>query len=412
MMSLRKPSMLLRIKRAPFKKVALYSALLLMCVHWVHADVPEASLPIEQYHNAIERVEAEQGAYATELADLYLGLGRALVNDDSLTEAQRALQRGMQIERVNLGLDSLSQTPYLYLLADLDASAGDHEAAQEALDAIYRISANNFGATDARMLEPLNQILSWQLQQYHNKPAKKAFAHVIAAEYAAQRIARVLNTNIPMSDPRAPKLFKKLATVQYLIAEHVDRYGLPSESGFQITSGASGSTSSQSVTGLTYYRRGKSALESRVNALTQQPAEDPIIQASAIADLADWYLLFGQIQSARKTYQVAYETLSDDRVDADVRNTFFSEPVKIDFSATSRQDPSNQKPVQINLWITATGRVKNIEFVDPKEKLEEQEIRAIRSSVRSSRFRPRLTAGVPEAIGLQLSWANPAQVNG
>ena len=67
--------------------------------------------PVSDYMNAIDNVEAEYSAYSTELSDLYLGLGKSLYSKQEYEKARQAFQRGMQIQRVNYGLNSLSQSP-------------------------------------------------------------------------------------------------------------------------------------------------------------------------------------------------------------------------------------------------------------------------------------------------------------
>ena len=76
--------------------------------------------PIANYSEAIDRVEAQQSAYATELADLYLSLGRAYVDRQDYQKAIGAFTKGLQIERINHGLQSLSQRPYLLSLAETE----------------------------------------------------------------------------------------------------------------------------------------------------------------------------------------------------------------------------------------------------------------------------------------------------
>ncbi|MDE0840867.1 MAG: hypothetical protein OSA42_01615 [Porticoccaceae bacterium] len=362
---------------------------------------------VDDYLDAIDRVEAMHSAYATELSDLYMGLGRALIDENNYPEAQRALHRGMQVERVNYGLDSISQTPYLLLLADLDAAAGDDKASQEALEGIYQISAKNYGYQDSRMLTTLDQMLAWQLQKYRDKPPRKAFSHILAVERLAARMAGVVQSSLPVSDPRAPSYFAKLAAIQYLIADHIDRHGAAPKASFAISAGPAVHSQSRGSTSFTYYRRGKSALLHRVDAVMQQSQDDPLIQAAAIADLADWYLVFGQTQAAIGAYRLAFETLIDDDISEDVRNTFFSQPKKIQFQLEDNPTDAGQQSLQVGIWITATGRPKDIEVIDPPDELSEQDIEQMRDALRDDRYRPRLNEGVPEAMAHRVSYRRP-----
>lgn len=62
---------------------------------------------ISDYLTAIDALEADQGAYSAELSDLFMGLGNAYVSKKEYNDANLVFQRGMQIQRINFGLNSL-----------------------------------------------------------------------------------------------------------------------------------------------------------------------------------------------------------------------------------------------------------------------------------------------------------------
>ena len=59
--------------------------------------------PANDYLEAIDRIEAEYGPYATELSDLYLGLGQALLDRMEFEKARDAFNRGVMVVRVKSG---------------------------------------------------------------------------------------------------------------------------------------------------------------------------------------------------------------------------------------------------------------------------------------------------------------------
>ena len=70
----------------------------------------QTTVTISDYLIAIDSLEANQGAYSAELSDLFMGLGKSYVIQQEYDDANLAFQRGMQIDRINFGLDSLSQS--------------------------------------------------------------------------------------------------------------------------------------------------------------------------------------------------------------------------------------------------------------------------------------------------------------
>ena len=164
-----------------------------------------------------------------------------------------------------------------------------------------------------------------------------------------------------------------------------------------------------------HYRRGKRALQKVVEALelrADTPARD---QANAIAELGDWYLVFGQRASANHAYKLAYDFLGDSEQPEDLREALFGSAKLIEFTdhssktspfitAVSKaeaaveklpiekppaedppieepfsdqlaeqnaldekapdQQPLDQQPMEISMAITSNGVPKNIEIIN------------------------------------------------
>ena len=134
---------------------------------------------IESYLTAIDDLEAELGAYSTQLSDLYLGLGKSYASKTEYSDALAAFQRGMQIERVNFGLHSLSQTPYLTSIADTESNLGNQEKSLKALNQAYQISVKNYGGTDKRMVPVINSLIDWHMNIYHQQRPKVGYRNLV-----------------------------------------------------------------------------------------------------------------------------------------------------------------------------------------------------------------------------------------
>jgi len=148
---------------------------------------------ISDYLSAIDAVEADQGAYSAELSDLFMGLGNAYVSKEEYNDANLVFQRGMQIQRINFGLYSLSQTAYLLSIAETEKYLGDLEQAQKALDQIYSLSAKNYGRSDARMLPVIESLMDWHEEVYPLRKPKEGFSTLISLEGLANEMFSVLD---------------------------------------------------------------------------------------------------------------------------------------------------------------------------------------------------------------------------
>ena len=376
------------------------------------ADQQPASDPVEDYIDAINNIEAEYSAYSTELSDLYLGLGKSLYSRQSYADARQAFQRGMQIERVNYGLDSLTQAPYLLSIADAESYLGNWDESQKALENLYSINSKAYGENDARMLPVLDQMLDWYLTSYHDRSANGGYANLVVSERIAMRMHHILETDVALDDPEAPDRYRRLGYLQYFIANHIKQHGEPSESGLTISTGSS-STRSASSTSHRHFHRGKVALERVVESLVEQEDSSEIDQALAIAELGDWYLVFGQRFSATEAYQLAYDVLEDNEQAEQLREQLFSKPRMISFSLDKGVEPDiaagpSENQLQINMMVSEFGVPRDIAVQNPEEDLSSDQIQALRKEINNQRFRPRLIAGQAEPAEHIIFYDKPA----
>ncbi|MCS5585021.1 MAG: hypothetical protein NZ777_16115, partial [Pseudomonadales bacterium] len=166
----------------------------------VSTEVTESD-PVSDYLDAIETAEAERSAYSVELSDLYFGLGQSHFSKREYERARRAYQRGMQIERVNYGLNSLSQTPYLLSIAEAESFLGNWDESQNALENLYEINSQAYGETDLRMLPVLDELLDWYMGTYKERTRNGGYQNLVISEHLGNRMSKILAKHVPIDDP-------------------------------------------------------------------------------------------------------------------------------------------------------------------------------------------------------------------
>lgn len=387
--------------------------------------------PVTDYLDAIDVAEAELSAYSLELSDLYLGLGKSHLSKQEYPQARQAFQRGMQIERVNFGLNSLTQTPYLMSIADAESFLGNWDESQKALENLYLINTEAYGARDPRMLPVLNELLDWYLDTYGERSTNGGYQNLVISEKLGTRMQSILDQTNDLSDPAVPDMYRKLSHLHYFISSHIKEHGQPSESGF--TFNASATASNSKSTSHMHYRRGKRALQKVVEALELQEDTPTRDQANAIAELGDWYLVFGQRASANHAYKLAYDFLGESEQPEQLQEALFGNPKLIEFTdhksrvsspekvVSDTQAPSNIKeplsdelaeqepledkaledkafkdrPMEISMAITSNGVPRDVEIINPPADLDKHIRRTIFKDLRAQRYRPKLLKGAP-----------------
>ena len=437
------------------------TAMLFICSTFASLATAQSTLPdfkesdpVSDYLEAIDTAESELSAYSLELSDLYLGLGKSHLSKQEYVRARQAFQRGMQIERVNFGLNSLSQTPYLMSIAEAESFLGNWDESEKALENLYLINTQAYGARDPRMLPVLDELLDWYLDTYSDRSTNGGYKNLVISEKLGTRMQSILDQTNDLSDPAAPQMYRKLSHLHYFIASHIKKHGEPSESGF--TFNAASTASSSKSTSHMHYRRGKLALQKVVEALELQEGTSARDQANAIAELGDWYLVFGQRASANHAYKLAYDFLGDSEQPEELQEALFGSAKLIEFtdhsSKTSpfikavskaeapveetpveklpiekppaeepfsdelaeqkaldekslKQKPLDKQPMEISMAITSNGVPRNIEIINPPEDLDKNVRRTIFKDIRAQRYRPKLVAGTPTRSAINFPYA-------
>jgi tetratricopeptide (TPR) repeat protein len=368
---------------------------------------------IESYLTAIDDLEADFGAYSSQLSDLYLGLGKSYVSKTEYSDALAAFQRGMQIERVNFGLHSLSQTPYLTSIADIESNLGNQEKSLKALNQVYQISVKNYGGADKRMVPVINSLIDWHMNIYHQQRPKVGYSNLVMSERLANDMNFILDENISLNHPEGPTYYRRIADLHFVIANHITKHGEPRETGFTVSSGLD-SRRSEVRTSYRHFHRGKTALERVIQASIQQENSTPYDQANVIADLGDWYLLFGQKLSAIKTYQLADEILDLDENPENARQSLFGSPKIIAFGIKKQdQDtmPSENESmsVQVSMLISEGGVASAFYLANESDSLTDNEMKLLKKYFRGKRFRPRIVERQPQEATHIVNYDRPAK---
>jgi len=371
---------------------------------FISAQEPTASDAITNYIRAIDTSESDSSAYSRELADLYLSLGNAYVTSGDFAAAKRAFQRGMQIERVNLGLNSLAQTPYLFSIAETETQLGNYTESQAALETLYNINVETHGESSPAMLPVLEQLLDWYTDSYDQLSRSDAYKSLIVAEDIGERMYRILSNNKAINPSESAEQYRKISHMHYMIARHLEEYGEPVESGFSINNGQQ--VRSQESSSHMHFRRGKAALEERVKSLEQQPDASMTEKALALIDVGDWYTAFAQRASAKKTYNLAYELLPDDENGNTQRQALFGQPTLIAYTAANRGQTTLPQDLQVTVTVLSSGSTRNPAIIDPPESLSERALNSIYKDIRNMRFRPQWVEGKPTKAEIVLPYAS------
>lgn len=351
----------------------------------------------------IERQENLTDSYAPELGELYFSLGRALANQNAHLEALDAYRTAMQIERINQGLNAISQTPYLFAVADSHYQLGERERATDALYALYNLAIKYHGEESEELIPTLDRLLDWQLRAYRLSEPRAGFKHLVDADkIAAHQLSLLIARGNDADISSDMTSYRRVIEVNYTVAEHIKQHGLPSESGFSVSMGASiertPSTHTQSS-----YRNGKMALEQIILRIERSEQTDREALAKAIARLGDWYLVFGQHSSAEQAYQLAYQVTYPIDSSAENPDSAINDEVQLEHRSELGEQLFNSPQAILFLTLDASwsrqnlsvevdkkGRITAVEWSQVNPAIAEKKLQRALKLANQVRYRPRI----------------------
>ena len=366
---------------------------------------------INQYLEEIDLVEANEGSYSSQLSDLLMSLGNSYQANSDFENANLVYQRGMQIEKINYGLFSLSQTPYLKAIAESHRAMNDWEQSQKAIDQYYLVNEKVYGQRDVRMLPVIESLINWHTESYNMRDPRDSFPNLTSLEILARKLHVILDESADLGDPSTPKKYKQIGRIQYMLARHIKDYGLPQEGGMSITTDRYATERNSPISSHNYYSRGSAALQKVVKATMEQSPSVMMDQIEAVANLGDWYLIFGQVGSATKAYSLADELISVSSEPELIRNNIFGMGKIINFDEPSKDgflnDDRDFNLIEVSMTISRSGSALDIEIDKEKNDLTDDDERVLRKYFKKRRFRPSFSDGKTRSMQLILPYYLP-----
>lgn len=351
--------------------------------------------PANDYLNAIDGIEAEYGPYATELSDLYVGLGQTLLDRGDYEQARDAFQRGVMVVRVNSGPNSPEQSNGLYLIANIEAILGDMDTAGEVLHTIYTINSKYYGEESPELLPVLDRIYQW----YHvTRPPGSEMLDYLDYERTmelTERMAQISEAVKGMGHPDTSLAYRRLGeahfqTMRYMMSQEM--FSAVS-SGYLVTrEGIEQSTRDQ-------FRAGREAFEKYLESLLAEESSSSLEHAEALADLADWFLVFGKSGLAWNHYEEAYQVLANSEEYADLADSHMAQPKPVyffDLTPGYLEDAPaelQEMNLDISMTVTNSGGVRYVEVLNAPEDISENDLGNIKRRVRGIIFRPAVKEG-------------------
>jgi tetratricopeptide (TPR) repeat protein len=369
--------------------------------------------PSDDYLNTIDQIEAEYGPYATELADLYVGLGQSLIGSGDYEQALDAFQRGVMVVRVNSGLNSPEQTNGLFLIANMKVLLGETEAADDGLHNIYAINSDYHGENSPELIPVLERMYEWYLLTRPPDLQVVEYRDHERTVELTEKTAQLCEVARGMGDPHTTLAYRRVGEAHFQTL----RFMMRREMFSAVSEGYLATREGIQLTIRDHYRAGRKAFEKYVESLLAEESTSPLEHAEALSDMADWFLVFGKAGEAWDHYEQAYQVLAQSEEYAAMADRYMGEPKPVYFFNPQPGLPEEVPPelrdtsLDISLTVTASGSARYVEILNPPEALSKNDLGDIERWVRGIRFRPAMKEG--EVITIKdFIWQYPKALRG
>ena len=342
-------------------------------------EFEDASVQAEQW------LETQDNDYDLLLVEPLVLLGDARMGMRNPVGAIEAYDRARHITRLATGIQSADQLPILYREADAFSALGDDVTANDRQEFAFEISRREYGLDDPRYMKATYRLLDWYRHHY-----KYLSAHVLF-----EQLLNISREHLPHGDPLHARMLREHAQLfrHRVFGRRTIGRGrfLPTPPGFRHR-GYRQNVSS--------FREGRNALREVVDIQASNAAVTDGEMATALLDLADWHLMFGDYPTAVRHYRRIWQLLESDR---ERRMKLFDEPTPLFLPLPSdpgyrlrRRGMHRDGIVHLALTVTHRGDVigsKSME-VAPRNIMEFR----VRKAAKRARFRPAFREGQPVKV--------------
>lgn len=387
---------------------------------------------ISEYLKRISEQEKSHGAMDPRLGEQLLGLGLLYKNQGQYDKASEALQRSLQIKRVNEGLQSMAQVPVLEALIDSNTAAGNWDELDSNYHLLLWVNQRNLEPGDPKMLAIYNKVGKWELHALADGLLKETPEHTLSdLSEMYQSIIELMGTLYGEKDPRLVEPLRMSALTGYQLARTT--LDTPLES-FEGTGGTAilyqlvcrekitpwgvqpvcsnvavdnpGYYTSKQVdrtnTIMRYVYQAGKALRRIAEIQNLNLSATNYERARAFVDLGDWYFINNRRTAAFNAYKSAYEFLKNTSSASGDIDRLFGRPVRIPVinsgigtgKAAPAQD-ADETFVTLSFDVTVRGHARNITAVDESNSDHTQFRVNAKKLISSSLFRPRILNGGP-----------------
>jgi tetratricopeptide (TPR) repeat protein len=351
----------------------------LATVHYKLGHYPAA---IENYQRTLRILQAKSTIADKQQIRPLHGLGVSFMGANDPESAVVALKRAADLSRNTDGLFNINQVEFIDALIDAYEATGRYPEAEKEAAYAMRVEEAAYGRNSLKLLDRLDKLARWYEGARRYTSERNIY----------ERSLGILARSAPENDLRRVGPLRGIARSFRL------------EAFYGVEGADTGATFNSGNTGAPVYadgsqqRRGESSLTSALEIIDKNSPVNEQMRGEVLTDLGDWFLISNALRRAYDTYADAWKAFTK------VSNTMPLEAPRVlayrpSVSSIDRSqlDPAEAviKVVEMHFKVDRDGRID--EVTSPTTDVPENIVRNSMSSMRRSRYAPRIENGAAVA---------------
>ncbi|MEE8339586.1 MAG: hypothetical protein V3R56_05535 [Xanthomonadales bacterium] len=356
-------------------------------------SVPVDTEEILAFRGALASIESDRGVYAKALPEQLISLGLALQQQGRHGDASAVFKRGVHLARINNGLYSAEQIPFIQGEISSNLAVGELTKVDHLQDYLLQVQQRN-PVSGELYIQALMQQAGWQHNAYElGIGNKQRILGRLLSMWDLYRLA--ISDIMGREGATSPKLLPPLhgmLKAQYLIAAHHASFSKDGGHGAREAQQRFNTYLGQN------YKKGNAVIRSIYQVEQARYGGHGLPVAKSLVMLGDWMLWHNKREAAHKAYLDALRELAE-LDDAQVQiEHMFGEPVALpDIDGIRFLPPAvaaDQGDILLEFGVNPRGRVINLVRLDEGEG-DAAKAKRLMERVRKTKFRPRYANGEP-----------------
>jgi len=272
-------------------------------------EFPIREANIAEYLATVTRIENQGGAWDPNLVETLASIGELQQQQGDYLAAIDTFDRALHVNRINNGLESVSQVALVQELIDSYLALQDWESADVYQNYLFYIQQKTFGPDDPRLIPALANLGNWHVRAFKRGIGEPLGLRLSSAILLFNAAARLLGEHFGSNDARSIPFQREIANSAFLIATNpglmteIDRVRFRLEQ--EIFRDMLQEDSAAMPGG---FGAGERALREIIEIASA--GGDVYALAEAHAHLGDWYLTAERRRSAEEQYTMAWDLLA------------------------------------------------------------------------------------------------------